>query len=149
MIFHCNTPYEERLKIYLGKNPTRFLVWKNEYYYSECEKVFDTFEEALTYLGFETEEEYLKNLENTKNEIRKRDGGFERGGYSYYEIKKIDLIEWLEKTIESTVKNTISKEAEEITKVSEARIYHEAQRIVQKYKTKLLKLINEVDTYDE
>lgn len=148
MIFDYNTPYEERLKIYLGKNPTRFLVWKNEYYYSECEEVFDTFKEALTYLGFETEEEYLKNLENTINEIKKRDG-FNRGGYSYYDIKKVDLTEWVEKTVEHTIRNTISKEAEEITKVSEARIYHEAQRIVQKYKAKLLKLINEVDTYDE
>ena len=134
-LFDSSASYKDRLKIYLENSPKCYAVWKNQWYYAECIKICDTFEKALSYLGFNDKEEYLKDLEKTKKSIAERDN------YTYFSIDEIDLIELIDKAIKEEINKAICENANTIATKSTNIINSRAKLLFEEYKKGLLEAI--------
>lgn len=134
-LFNSGTWSKDRLKIYLENSPKCYAVWKNQWYYAECIKVYNTFEEALSYLGFHSKEEYLEEMEKTKKYIAGKDH------YLYFSIEEINLIELVDKAIEEEINKAVYENANAIAIRSTDLINTRAKLLFEEYKKELLKTI--------
>jgi hypothetical protein len=134
-LFDSGTSSKDRLKVCLENSPKRYAVWENHWYYAKCIKICDTFTEALSYLGFNDKEEYLKDLEETKKSIAGKDN------YTYFSIAEIDLIELVDEAIETEIDKAIYEKANAIATRSTELINGRAKILFEEYKEELLKTI--------
>lgn len=136
-----STPKQE-LETVLATH-SHYILKKIYWYWADEVGVFDTKEEAAAHLGFPSYEEFEKKQAELRELNRYNEG------FVCYQIIKYDLVEELNRVIETTIKNTILNERDKIVEASDRQIEGKAWHKANRWRKQVIETLKHLDIPDD